>query len=78
MDNTEHSKTSTPQDMEMNFESALEDYLNEDFGDLEEGIITKGVVVRVGKEHILVDVNFKSEGQIPVAEFTDADHRWRR
>ncbi|MFP5240323.1 MAG: S1 RNA-binding domain-containing protein, partial [Acidobacteriota bacterium] len=73
MDNTEHSKTSTPQDMEMNFESALEDYLNEDFGDLEEGIITKGVVVRVGKEHILVDVNFKSEGQIPVAEFTDAE-----
>ncbi|KAF0234596.1 MAG: small subunit ribosomal protein [Desulfovibrionaceae bacterium] len=60
-------------DMEVNFEAALENYLNEDFGDLEEGVITRGVVVRVGKEHILVDVNFKSEGQIPVSEFTDPE-----
>jgi small subunit ribosomal protein S1 len=67
----EDSKSSTPSETEVNFEAALEDYLNEDFGDLEEGIITKGVVVRLGKEHVLVDVNFKSEGQIPVGEFTD-------
>jgi small subunit ribosomal protein S1 len=73
MVNTEQSETSTPADMEVNFEAALENYLNEDFGDLEEGVITKGVVVRVGKEHILVDVNFKSEGQIPVSEFTDPE-----
>ena len=58
--------------MEVNFEAALENYLNEDFGDLEEGSITPGVVVRIGKEHVLVDVNFKSEGQIPIAEFLDA------
>ncbi|WP_027189404.1 30S ribosomal protein S1 [Fundidesulfovibrio putealis] len=73
MVNTEQSETSTPADMEVNFEAALENYLNEDFGDLEEGVITRGVVVRVGKEHILVDVNFKSEGQIPVSEFTDPE-----
>ena len=66
MVNNEQSQTSAPADMDVNFEAALENYLNEDFGDLEEGIITRGVVVRVGKEHILVDVNFKSEGQIPV------------
>ncbi len=69
----EQAQSSNPADMEVNFEAALENYLNEDFGDLEEGIITKGVVVRVGKEHILVDVNFKSEGQIPVSEFTDPE-----
>ncbi len=69
----EQTQSSNPADMEVNFEAALENYLNEDFGDLEEGIITKGVVVRVGKEHILVDVNFKSEGQIPVSEFTDPE-----
>jgi small subunit ribosomal protein S1 len=57
---------------EMNFESALEEYLNPDFGDLEEGSITKGEIVRIGEDHILVDVNFKSEGQIPVSEFRDA------
>ncbi len=58
---------------EINFESALEDYLNPDFGDLEEGTITKGEVVRVNDDNVLVDVNFKSEGQIPVAEFLDAN-----
>ena len=42
-------------DAEFNFESALEDYLSTDFGDLEEGTIVK------------------SEGQIPTAEFRDAE-----
>lgn len=58
---------------EMNFESALENYLNPDFGDLEEGSIVKGEVVRIDDDNVLVDVNFKSEGQIPVAEFADAE-----
>lgn len=60
-------------DGDFNFESALEDYLNPDFGDLEEGGIIKGVVVRVDDDNVLVDVNFKSEGQIPAAEFRDAN-----
>ncbi len=59
-------------EMEMNFESALENYLNPDFGDLEEGSIVKGEIVRIDDDHILVDVNFKSEGQIPASEFRDA------
>lgn len=60
-------------DAEINFESALENYLNCDFGDLEEGTIVKGEVVRVDEDNVLVDVNFKSEGQIPTAEFRDAN-----
>ncbi|MDK2957184.1 MAG: small subunit ribosomal protein [Desulfovibrionales bacterium] len=60
-------------EMEMNFETALEDYLNPDFGELDEGTIVQGEVVKVEKDHVLVDVNFKSEGQIPVPEFTDQD-----
>ena len=59
-------------DGEINFESALEDYLNCDFGELEEGSIVKGEVVRVDNDYVLVDVNFKSEGQIPLSEFFDA------
>ena len=59
-------------DGDINFESALEDYLNCDFGELEEGTIIKGEVVRVDSDYVLVDVNFKSEGQIPLAEFLDA------
>ena len=59
-------------DSEMSFASALEDYLNPDMGDLEEGSIVKGEVVRVDDDTVLVDVNFKSEGQIPASEFRDA------
>ena len=58
---------------EMSFENALENYLNPDFGDLEEGAIVKGEIVRVDEDHVLVDVNFKSEGQIPAGEFRDAE-----
>lgn len=59
-------------DAELSFESALENYLNPDFGDLEEGSTVKGEVVRIDADNILVDVNFKSEGQIPASEFRDA------
>ena len=72
MDKTTEMKNNPNTEMEVNFEAALENYLNEDFGDMEEGSITQGIVVRIGKEHVLVDVNFKSEGQIPVNEFLDA------
>lgn len=62
----------TGHENEISFESALENYLNPDFGDLEEGSIVKGEIVRVNDDNVLVDVNFKSEGQIPAAEFRDA------
>jgi len=56
------------------FEDALENYLPiADCGDLGEGNIVKGEVVKIGDEHVLVDVNFKSEGQIPVQEFRDVE-----
>ncbi|ABB37308.1 ribosomal protein S1 [Oleidesulfovibrio alaskensis G20] len=63
----------TSLDAEMSFESALENYLSSDFGDLEEGSIVKGEVVRVDGDYVLVDVNFKSEGQIAASEFKDAE-----
>ena len=66
------SELETGYDAELSFESALENYLNPDFGDLEEGSIVKGEVVRIDDDNILVDVNFKSEGQIPASEFRDA------
>ncbi|MDR3176005.1 MAG: 30S ribosomal protein S1 [Desulfovibrio sp.] len=65
------SEQETGLDGELSFENALENYLNPDFGDLEEGSIVKGEVVRIDEDNILVDVNFKSEGQIPAGEFRD-------
>ncbi len=60
-------------EMDLNFEAALEDYLKADFGDLDEGTIVPGTIVKIGKDHVLVDVNFKSEGQIAVSEFMDLE-----
>lgn len=61
----------TGHDSDFNFADALENYLNDEIGELEEGSIVKGEVVRVDDENVLVDVSFKSEGQIPAAEFRD-------
>ncbi|MDR1546017.1 MAG: 30S ribosomal protein S1 [Deltaproteobacteria bacterium] len=38
-----------------------------------EGDVLKGVVVQISKEHVMLDVGAKSEGQIQIGEFTDAD-----
>ena len=46
---------------ETDFESALEHYLSNDFGNVEEGSLINGRIVKIGPEKILVDVNFKSE-----------------
>ena len=73
MEKTTESVEVQEMDMEMNFADALDEYLNSDFGDLDEGTIVAGEVVKVDKDYVLVDVNFKSEGQIPVSEFTEAD-----
>jgi small subunit ribosomal protein S1 len=39
--------------------------------DIQEGEIIKGKVMGVTKEDVIVDVGFKSEGIIPIAEFTE-------
>ena len=70
---TQNNNTNPHETEITNFETALEEYLNPDFGSLEEGSIVRGEVVKVGKDHVLVDVNFKSEGQLPVSEFKSAD-----
>ena len=75
MENSETATTNTSSSVEgeMSFEEALEDYLQPDFGEVEDGSIVGGTVVKVGEDQVLVDVNFKSEGQIPIEEFTDAE-----
>jgi small subunit ribosomal protein S1 len=39
-------------------------------GLFKEGEIVKGTVVQVTKDYVVVDVGYKSEGQIPLSEFT--------
>ena len=40
---------------------------------LQEGELVKGEIVQINKEFILVDIGYKSEGQIPIHEFIDSD-----
>jgi small subunit ribosomal protein S1 len=39
---------------------------------IEEGGLVRGQIVHVDKEFVLVDIGYKSEGQIPIGEFIDA------
>ena len=37
----------------------------------EEGEVVMGTIISVDRDHVLVDVGYKSEGQIPIHEFKD-------
>ncbi|WAC06839.1 MAG: 30S ribosomal protein S1 [Thermodesulfobacteriota bacterium] len=39
--------------------------------DIQEGEVVEGTVVRISAEYVLIDVGYKSEGQIPIREFQD-------
>lgn len=51
------------------FQNLFEESLNQ----LQEGDLVQGRVVHVGKEHVMVDVGYKCEGQIPIQEFQGED-----
>src|SRR4030042_5559534 len=42
---------------------------------LEEGQILRGIVVDITPDHVMVDVGYKSEGQIPMQEFLKRDKK---
>src|SRR5688572_9800414 len=55
------------------FAAMFEASLKERGGDgvLKEGEVVKGTVVQVTKDYAVVDIGYKSEGQVPIAEFTN-------
>src|SRR5512147_3031376 len=59
---------------EEDFASMFEASLKERGGEglLKEGEIVKGTIVQVAKDYAVVDIGYKSEGQIPISEFTNA------
>ncbi|MEJ2723833.1 MAG: 30S ribosomal protein S1 [Deltaproteobacteria bacterium] len=44
---------------------------------MQEGKVVKGEIVQIDKDFVLVDIGFKSEGQIRADEFTDSEGRLR-
>ncbi|MDY0003852.1 MAG: 30S ribosomal protein S1 [Polyangia bacterium] len=62
--------TSSSMGSDDTFSKLFEESLNKDFS---EGDIVPGRVIHVGSEVVVVDIGYKSEGEIPVHEFIGAD-----
>src|SRR5689334_607054 len=62
-------KTTSTQ--EENFAALFEESLKHE--DVKEGDIVKGTVIQVAKDYVVIDIGYKSEGQIPISEFVGTD-----
>ncbi len=45
----------------------------ESLKDIQEGEVVKGTIIKVNPDHVVVDVGYKSEGQVPIEEFRGPD-----
>jgi len=52
-------------DMEKMYERSLRQ--------IQEGELTRGEIIKIEEEYVLVDIGYKSEGVIPITEFMDSD-----
>lgn len=56
-----------------NIDSEFEQLLSKDFDAAKPGEIVYGKVTEIGRDYVLVDIGFKSEGNIPISQFTDSE-----
>jgi small subunit ribosomal protein S1 len=47
----------------------LSNLVEESLRSVQEGEVVQGRIIKITKEHVVVDVGYKSEGQIPIGEF---------
>ncbi len=57
--------------LEESFAALFEESLNQEV--VKEGDIVTGTVIAVGKDFAIIDIGYKSEGQVPLDEFRGAD-----
>jgi len=79
------SQEAQPNDAELNLEDqggeqdkeekqeALMEMYEESIKRVQEGEVVQGKIVQIDKEFVLVDIGSKSEGQVPIEEFRQAD-----
>jgi small subunit ribosomal protein S1 len=53
--------------------SELEQLYNQSIKIVQDGEVVKGLIVSIGSKEVLVDVGFKSEGLVPIIEFSQSD-----
>jgi small subunit ribosomal protein S1 len=58
---------------EMSDEEKMSELYEESLRRVQEGEVVKGRIVSLTKDFVMVDIGYKSEGQIPIAEFTAPD-----
>jgi small subunit ribosomal protein S1 len=58
---------------EMSEEEQMSELYEESLRRVQEGEVVKGRIVSITKDFAMVDIGYKSEGQIPIAEFTTPD-----
>jgi small subunit ribosomal protein S1 len=57
----------------MSDEEKMSELYEESLRRVQEGEVVKGRIVSITKDFVMVDIGYKSEGQIPIAEFTGPD-----
>ena len=57
----------------MSEEEQMSELYEESLRRVQEGEVVKGRIVSITKDFVMVDIGYKSEGQIPIAEFTGPD-----
>src|SRR6266498_1427713 len=56
---------------EESFAAMFEESLKRE--EIKEGAIVRGRVIQLNKDHVVIDIGYKSEGQVPIEEFTGGD-----
>ena len=67
-----NKETKEPQEDIQDADNFMELY-EESLKSIQEGEVVKGEIVQIDKEYVLVDIGYKSEGQIDIQEFIDPE-----
>ncbi|MFZ5452103.1 MAG: 30S ribosomal protein S1 [Thermodesulfobacteriota bacterium] len=69
----ESSSESLAEIPEMSDMETMSELYEESLRRVQEGEVVKGRIVSIAKDFVMVDIGYKSEGQIPIHEFTNAE-----
>ncbi len=69
---TDNSVEKNDVDKKNEMQNLLQEEYLKSLDEIEEGQVVSGVVVQVNDEYVFVDVGYKSEGRIPITEFTES------
>jgi len=72
-DEEQDGSTSELENFEEENMASLMDLYEESFKRFAEGEVVNGKIIAVDKDHVLVDIGYKSEGQIRIQEFKDEE-----